>query len=565
MVATKRLRGRVTKTDLRWLHSDLGTSELSGLVSDLQCGLIAAAWYDDAGAESCRAVLGAAPRRDVADNVLAETLPFDLARAHALYKELFGQAEDLIRNKRLIVVPSRALAQLPLQVLVTGLSDPEAARPRAKQVTRLGAELLDIQEDARRQLRLRPNEGVLVHRPVVGGPADRAGVRAYDVLLSISGTSVASVEAATKFIRSRTPQTKVVLRLLRADKENQIKEIQITVTAEAWTYWEWTPHIVDAAGLRNVSWLARSHSTMILPTVNSLSALRRFAKPSAATKPMIGFGNPLLDGNPRERPWEAGWAAEARAKQVCDVTAGQQTAHVARRLRTVDRMTIRGGRVDIDALRSQVPLPDTADELCVSASILKLTSADVVLGSNATETMVKRLSAEGRLADYRILHFATHGALAGEIENVNEPGLILTPPPEQSEGDDGYLSASEITKLKLDANLVILSACNTAVVSEGAAGDNNNWRESEAQLGLAFAFFYAGARALLVSNWAVDSAATVKLVTGTVEADARTADVGRAEALRRAMLAMIDNGEERDAHPSLWAPFVVFGEGAPYR
>jgi CHAT domain-containing protein len=179
--------------------------------------------------------------------------------------------------------------------------------------------------------------------------------------------------------------------------------------------------------------------------------------------------------------------------------------------------------------------------------------------------MVKRLSAEGRLADYRVLHFATHGALAGELENVNEPGLILTPPREQSEDDDGYLSASEITKLKLDADLVILSACNTGVVPEGAAGDNNNWRESEAQLGLAFAFFHAGARALLVSNWAVDSAATVKVVTGAIEAGARAANVGRAEALQRSMLAMIDHGEKRDAHPSLWAPFVLFGEGAPAR
>jgi len=74
-------------------------------------------------------------------------------------------------------------------------------------------------------------------------------------------------------------------------------------------------------------------------------------------------------------------------------------------------------------------------------------------------------------------------------------------------------------------------------------------------------FFYAGARALLVSHWEVYSDATVKLVTKAVRAISDDA-VGRAEALRRAMLDMIDNGAPHEAHPSYWAPFVVVGEGA---
>ena len=119
--------------------------------------------------------------------------------------------------------------------------------------------------------------------------------------------------------------------------------------------------------------------------------------------------------------------------------------------------------------------------------------------------------------------------------------------------DDGYLSASEIAGLKLDADWVVLSACNTAA---GAA------RNAEALSGLARAFLYAQARALLVSHWAVDSDATVRLITGTVGAMARDAKVGRAEALRRAMLALIDNGAPREAHPAYWAPFLVVGEGA---
>jgi CHAT domain-containing protein len=127
-------------------------------------------------------------------------------------------------------------------------------------------------------------------------------------------------------------------------------------------------------------------------------------------------------------------------------------------------------------------------------------------------------------------------------------------PKEQSELDDGYLSASEVAALKLDADWVILSACNTA--AGGAQG-------AEALSGLARAFIYAGARALLVSHWSVDSAATVQLITSAVGTITRDAKVGRAEALRSAMLTMIDDAKTPErAHQAYWAPFIVVGEGA---
>jgi CHAT domain-containing protein len=178
-------------------------------------------------------------------------------------------------------------------------------------------------------------------------------------------------------------------------------------------------------------------------------------------------------------------------------------AELAGSRRGVLPLNLRGGLVDAGQIRSQVPLPETADELCAVARDLKVSDKDIWLGNRATETEIKRLSEAGELAKYRIIHFATHGALAGQVGGNSEPGLILTPPQTATEGDDGYLSASEITTLKLDADGVILSACNTAAGSaEGA----------EALSGLARAFFYAGARALLVSHWAVASDATVKLV-----------------------------------------------------
>jgi CHAT domain-containing protein len=217
-------------------------------------------------------------------------------------------------------------------------------------------------------------------------------------------------------------------------------------------------------------------------------------------------------------------------------------------------MATRQGRPDLHHLRLQTPLPDTADELCAVAKDLKLSPDSIALGANATETTIKRLSEEGRLADYRVVHFATHGTLSGEISGTSEPGLILSPPNEQTDTDDGYLSASEITALKLDADWVILSACNTA--AGGAAG-------AEALSGLARSFFYAGARALLVSHWSVDSAATVKLITAAIGIITRDKTIGRAEALRRAMLSMVDDVKEpARAHPAYWAPFVVVGEGA---
>lgn len=116
--------------------------------------------------------------------------------------------------------------------------------------------------------------------------------------------------------------------------------------------------------------------------------------------------------------------------------------------------------------------------------------------------------------------------------------------------------ASEVAGLKLDADWVILSACNTA------AGNTGN---AKALSGLARAFFYAGARALLVSHWSVSSEATVSLITHTVGAISHDKKLGRAEALRRAMLAMIDKGKPHEAHPAYWAPFVVVGAGAATR
>ena len=100
---------------------------------------------------------------------------------------------------------------------------------------------------------------------------------------------------------------------------------------------------------------------------------------------------------------------------------------------------------------------------------------------------------------------------------------------------------------------MVLSACNTI------AGDKPG---AEALSGLARGFFYAGARALLVSHWSVDSAAAARLTTATFENLKTDPTIGRAEALRRAMLAYLnDASNPRNAYPAFWAPFELVGEG----
>src|SRR5262249_48220046 len=146
-----------------------------------------------------------------------------------------------------------------------------------------------------------------------------------------------------------------------------------------------------------------------------------------------------------------------------------------------------GAGIDRAKLAQALPrLADTADELKAVAQKLGAPASDIHLRAAASETAVKRAA----LADYRIVYFATHGLVAGDVKGLAEPSLALSIPVQPTNDDDGLLTASEIALLKLNADWVVLSACNTI------AGDKPG---AEALSGLARAFFYAGARALLVS------------------------------------------------------------------
>jgi CHAT domain-containing protein/tetratricopeptide (TPR) repeat protein len=296
-----------------------------------------------------------------------------------------------------------------------------------------------------------------------------------------------------------------------------------------------------------IAWLARSHAITVLPAVSSLVSLRRNAKASGARQPYLGIGNPLFDG---AGPHDAEKKAAALANAECGALHALEVAGV--RGISGRQPPQRDGIADVASLRTAAPLPETAAEVCDVARAAGGDLGDVRLGARSTEAEVKRLDEAGALRDFRIVHFATHGAMAGEVTGAAEPGLLLTPPASGSDRDDGYLSASEIAALKFDAEWVLLSACNTA--AGGADG-------GEALSGVAGAFFYAGARSLLVSHWYVESDATVALVAGTFAEMKERPHNGRAEAMRRSMLALIDEG----LPPASWAPFVIVGEGGAER
>lgn len=297
------------------------------------------------------------------------------------------------------------------------------------------------------------------------------------------------------------------------------------------------------AAFRQAPWIIKRHAVTVLPAVSSLKALRALGQPSQAAKPFVGFGDPDFAG-------KGGKTRNKRKnEQVADAAPLQLNAVQTRGLSDF----FRGGLADADALRQGLPpLPDTANELRTIATTLNAEESDVILGSKATETTIKAMSTGGQLASYQVVAFATHGLVAGELQGLAEPAIALTVPAKASEADDGLLTASEAANLKLDADWVILSACNTAA---GGAPD------AQALSGLSRAFFYAGSRALLVSHWKVDSAAAVKLTTGTFAALKETPALGGSGAFRASMLTLINKGDPYEAHPAYWAPFFVVGEG----
>jgi CHAT domain-containing protein len=198
------------------------------------------------------------------------------------------------------------------------------------------------------------------------------------------------------------------------------------------------------------------------------------------------------------------------------------------------------------------PLPETRDELLAIATALKAsTERDVLLGVQATRESVLAASRSGVLGRKRVLVFATHGLMAGDLPGLQQPALAMAANRAGKDVLAQVLSLEDVMGLKLNADWVVLSACNTA------AADG---RIEEALSGLARGFFYAGARSLLVTQWSVETKSATLITTGTFDFHAANSTASKAESLRQAMLEVMAN--PRYAHPAFWAPYTLVGDGA---
>jgi CHAT domain-containing protein len=293
----------------------------------------------------------------------------------------------------------------------------------------------------------------------------------------------------------------------------------------------------DTGGLRfsqyaRAPWLMRSIAVTQLPAVNTLVTLRGPKQAAGQGSAFAGFGDPQFG------PQQVAGISDAEAPRMRSVR-GREAA----------------GSAEYRSYASLPPLPDTREEILAIAQALKAdTSRDVFLGAQANKANVKTAN----LATRRIVAFATHGLIPGDFPNLDEPALALSAP--DGKAETGLLTLEDILGLKLDADWVVLSACNTA------AGDGAG---AEAISGLGRGFFYAGSRALLVTHWPVETRSARLLVTTLFERYAADPKLSRAEALRQASLAVMDDTAKDAsgkplfsyAHPLFWAPYALVGDG----
>tara|TARA_R110001606_G_scaffold222504_2_gene370424 strand:+ start:2465 stop:5377 length:2913 start_codon:yes stop_codon:yes gene_type:complete len=268
--------------------------------------------------------------------------------------------------------------------------------------------------------------------------------------------------------------------------------------------------VTNGAESDQIPWLVRDKSISIFSGFNS-------ARPSKKNPQSIrfaGFGDPALSKTRRNN------------LQIASL--------------------FRGGEVDVKSIANMPSLPSSGDELQKLRAVFGNDNSTLVTGSDLTETSAKSFD----FSDYAVVAFATHGLTSGEIDGLSEPALVLTPPAKANALDDGLLTASEIARLSIPVDWVILSACNSSGGLDATAPTYS---------GLAKAFRMAGTRSLLLSHWPVRDDAAAILSVETVTNAKNGMD--RAEALRQAQLKLMDDPVVPGAaHPAVWAPFILIGD-----
>jgi CHAT domain-containing protein len=310
------------------------------------------------------------------------------------------------------------------------------------------------------------------------------------------------------------------------------------------------------AEYRAVPWLARTHAVTVVPSATALVTLRSLPPGAAQRDKLIGFGDPYFS------PEEAAAADAEQAAPAPIVVASASDADAGANVTRGAPLKLRAApKTESDAAAELAMLPRLPDTRAELISIARALDVDpdkaLFLGRAANEDNVENRD----LSHYRIIDFATHGLVPGDLDGLTQPALALSAPDVANVKGDGLLTVEKILALKLDADWVVLSACNT-----GAAGGAG----AEAASGLGSAFFYAGTRALLVTNWSVHSVSARQLTSDLFRRQGADAGLSRGEALRQSMMALLDGPGAVDAqgrtlytyaHPLFWAPFTLIGDG----
>ncbi len=298
------------------------------------------------------------------------------------------------------------------------------------------------------------------------------------------------------------------------------------------------PSTDSGRAVSDASWLIKQAAVTHVPSVAAWLSMRSLPH-KAAEQPMLAWGDPLFN-----------------------IALASNAPHTEPALASVRKVVLTRAATAVDlekedpksALKyADIPeLPETRDELLAIAKTLGANAAkDLILGSAATRESVLAQNKNGNLAKQRVVAFATHGLMAGDLPNLTQPALAMA-----GTKDDAanvlapLLTLEDVLTLKLNADWVVLSACNTAA-ADGKA--------EEALSGLARGFFYAGSRSLLVTHWAVDSESAMTLTTETFKNYQSKPTEAKAESLRQAMLTVMAN--PATAHPAYWAPYALVGDG----
>lgn len=271
--------------------------------------------------------------------------------------------------------------------------------------------------------------------------------------------------------------------------------------------------------LAEAPWLIRQFTIAHVPAPSNFVSLRKIAGGSRATQSWFGFGE--------FRPVTLAQAERSFPGSSCGDSA-------------------RG-------LSGLPLLPYAKKELEAARALLGAAPSDELLGANFTATRV--LAAP--LKNYRILQFSTHALLPTDLRCQSEPAIVTSAPERALDAKGALLTASQVVAMDLDADLIILSACNSGGPGGTTAGESLS--------GLARSFFYAGARSLLVTHWSVNDQVAAFLVADSLRRVKADPTIGVTGAMREAQLGMLaDAGKglpAEIAHPFFWAPFAVIGDG----